>query len=126
MPLMNSTAVEGGASNLAGAAIVAAKRLANNTGVQTKIAQGLNTLGDVTKKGYGMRQIFGKAVASPETFGMGQDLGFSADTPANTDAELGFMPDTQNAAAPAPVYKIRADYEPTADDADLGFTAIEN
>jgi hypothetical protein len=126
MPLMNRTAAEGGASNLAGAAIVAAKRFANNTGVQTKIAQGLNTLGDVTKKGYGMRQIFGKAVASPETFGRGKDLGFSADTPADTDAELDFMPDTQNAAAPAPVYKIRTDYEPTADDADLGFTAIEN
>lgn len=122
MPLMNAGVSEGGASNLAGAAIVAAKRIANSPGYQTSVAQGLNKFGDTTVKNYAGRAILGKAVASPETFGMGQnESGFTPDKPA--DEYLGFTPDTQNAGVVTP--EINTSYQPTADDADLGFTALK-
>ena len=120
MPLMDG-AVDG-VNGLAGAAVVAAKRIVNSPRYQTSIAQGLNTLGDTTKKAYGMRQVFGKAVASPSTFGIGQDeADFTPDAAEPDQGDLGFTP--EKAAAPAPA-NIKTDYKATKDDLDLGFTAI--
>lgn len=122
MPLMN--AAEGGANSLSGLAVVSAKRALNNPAVQTNLAQGLNKLGDTTVKNYGMRQVFGKAVAKPELFGLkDNELGFSS--AENTNSDLGFVPENSPAPSPAPVYKPRTDYKPTKSNIDLGFVAIE-